>query len=107
MEPRTRTGRNLDTFRRGPPLIKLMGHEHREDAVGGGGSMQCQTHTHKRTHSVLRDTQGGWNLGQGSDAILTHVSVAAPLIKLMGNDHRLDTVESGGPGKGQHTQCPQ
>ena len=53
------------------------------------------SHTHKRTHSVLRDTQGGWNVGQGSDAILTHVSVAAPLIKLMGNDHRLDTVESG------------
>ena len=61
-----------------------MGYEHREDAVGGAGSMQCQTHTRKRTHSVPRDTQGGWNLGQGSDAILTHVSVALPLIKLMG-----------------------
>ena len=49
MEPRTRTGRNLDTCRRGPPLIKLMGHEHREDAVGGGGSMQCQTKTQTHT----------------------------------------------------------
>ena len=32
-----------------------MGSERREDAVGGGGSRQCQTHT----HSVPRDTQGG------------------------------------------------
>ena len=29
-----------------PPLIKLMGYEHREDAVGGGGSRQWQTHAH-------------------------------------------------------------
>ena len=80
MEPRSKTEGNLDTCRRGPQLIKLNGYEHREDAVGGGGSMQCQTHTHKCTHRVPRDTQGGCNLGQGSDAILTHVSVAAPLI---------------------------
>ena len=107
MESRARIGRNLDTCRRGPSLIKLMGYEHREDAVGSGGSMQCQTHTHKRTHSVPRDTQGGWNLRQGSDAILTHVSVAAPLIKLMGNDHQLDTVGSGGTRQvPTHTQCP-
>ena len=46
-----------------------MGYEHWEDAVGGGGSRQWQTHTHTRTHSVPRDTQGGWSLGQGSDAI--------------------------------------
>ena len=32
-----------------------MGYEHREGAVGGGGSMQWQTHT----HSVTRDTQDG------------------------------------------------
>ena len=29
-----------------PPLIKLMGYEHREYAVGGGESRQWQTHTH-------------------------------------------------------------
>ena len=29
-----------------PPLIKLMGNEHQEDTVGGGGSRQWQTHTH-------------------------------------------------------------
>ena len=46
------------------------------------------THTHKRIHSVPRDTLGGWNLGQGSDAILTHVSVTLPLIKLMGLELR-------------------
>ena len=56
------------------PLMKLMGYEHREDAEGGGGRRQGQTHT----HSVPRDTQGGWSLVQGSDAILTHASVAAP-----------------------------
>ena len=34
------------------------------------------THTHTYTQSVLRDTQDGWSLKQGSDAILTHVIVA-------------------------------
>ena len=29
-----------------PLLIKLVSYEHREDAVGGGGSKQWQTHTH-------------------------------------------------------------
>ena len=57
-----------------------MCYEHRGDDVGGGGSGQWQTHT----NSVHRDTKGAWSLGQGSDAILTHVSVARPLTKLMG-----------------------
>ena len=52
MEPRSRTRRNLDTCRRGCPLIKLMGYEHREDAVGVWGSKLCQTHTHKHTYTV-------------------------------------------------------
>ena len=52
MEPRSMIGRDLDTCKRGPPLIKLMGYEHREDAVGGGGSRQWQTHTNTRTHTV-------------------------------------------------------
>ena len=59
MEPRGRIGLNIYACWRGPPPIQLMGYEHREDAVGGGESMQCQTHTHKRTHIVPRDTQGG------------------------------------------------
>ena len=46
MEPRARMGRNLDTCKRGPPLIKLVGYEHRVDAVGVGGSKKWQTHTH-------------------------------------------------------------
>ena len=50
MESRARIGHNLDTCRRGPPLIKLMGYEHRENASGRGGSRQWQTHTH--THKV-------------------------------------------------------
>ena len=29
-----------------------MGYEHREDAVGGGGSRQWQTHTKTHTHTV-------------------------------------------------------
>ena len=42
------------------PLIKLMGYEHREDAVGGAGKGK---HIHTHTHSVPRDTQDGWSLG--------------------------------------------
>ena len=76
MESWARIGHNIDTCRRDPPLIKSLGYEHREYIVGGGGSRQFQTHTH--TDSVLRDTQGGWNLGQGSDATLTNVGVAPP-----------------------------
>ena len=38
MEPRARIERNLDTCTRGPPLIKILGYEHWEDALGGGGS---------------------------------------------------------------------
>ena len=72
MEPRAMIGRNLDTCKRGPPLIKLIGYEHREDAVGGGGSRQWQIHTHTHTQSVSHNTPVGWSLGQGWDAILTH-----------------------------------
>ena len=67
VEPRAMIRSNHDTCRHGPPLIKIMGYQHREDAVGGGGSKQWQTHTH--TQSVHRDTQDGWSLGQRSDAI--------------------------------------
>ena len=41
-----------------------------------GNGKHTQTHTHTHTNSVPRDTQGGWSLGQGSNATLTHVSVA-------------------------------
>ena len=58
------------------PLNRLMGYEHQEDAVGGGGSKQWQTHTHTHIHIVPRETQGGWSIGQGSAEILTQVSVA-------------------------------
>ena len=51
MEPRARIGRNLDTCKRGPQFIKVMGYEHREDAMGGGGSKQCQIHTYTHTHT--------------------------------------------------------
>ena len=84
-----------------------MVYEHREDTVGGGGSRQCQIHTH--TQSVLRDTQDGWSHGQGSDAMLTDVSVAPPLIKLVCCEHREDTVGGAGSRQWQthtHTQFP-
>ena len=43
-------GNNLDTCRRGPPLIKLIGCEHREDAVGVEGAWNVKhTHTHAHT----------------------------------------------------------
>ena len=86
-------GSNLDTCKRGPPLIKLMGYEYWEDAVGGGGAGNGK-HTH--AHSVRRYTQEGWSIGQRSDAILTHVSVACPLIKLMGYENRENAVYGWG-----------
>ena len=97
------------------PLIKLMGYENRENAVCGWGSRQWQTntnihtHTHKHTHSVPRDTQVGWSLGKLSEAILTHASVARPLIKLMDYKHRGEAVGGGGSRQWQthtHTMSP-
>ena len=61
MEPRARITHNLDTCRRGPPLIKLMSYEHREDAVVGAGKGK---HIHTHMHNVPRDTQDGWSLGK-------------------------------------------
>ena len=61
------------------------------------------THTHTHIHSVPRDTQHGWSLGSGSDAILTHVGVAHPLIKLMGYGYREDAGVSGGAESGKYT----
>ena len=57
MEPRAKIGSNIDTCKRGPPLIKLMDYELRQDAVGGGWSRLWQIHTY--THRVPIDTQGG------------------------------------------------
>ena len=64
--------------------------------MGGRGRRQWHTHTHTHTHSVPRETQDGWSLGQGSDLILTNVSVAPPLIKFVGNEHQEDAVGGGG-----------
>ena len=50
----------------------------------------ANTHTHTHTHSVPSDTQDGWILGQWSEAIMTHVGMAPPIIKLMGYEHRQD-----------------
>ena len=47
------------------------------------------------THSVPSDTPGGCSLEQGSNAILAHVGIARPLIKLMGYEHREDAGEWG------------
>ena len=61
------------------------------------------THTH-----TPQDTQGGWSLGQGSDAILTHAGVAHPLIKLLGYEHWEDVLGGGGASNGNthtHTHC--
>ena len=89
-----------------------MGYEHREIAVGGGRAGNGKpTHTH--TQSVPRDTQDRWSLGQGADASLTHVSMARPLIKLLGYEN----LENAACGLGRrqwrtntnihtHTQCP-
>ena len=87
-----------------PPLIKLMSYEHREDAVGGVARANTSS-TH--THSVHRDTQDGC---LGKDRTQDpHVGVP-PLIKLMGIEHREDTVGGGGrehavANTHTHTQC--
>ena len=47
------------------------------------------------THSFPSDTPGGCSLEQGSNAILAHVGIARPLIKLMGYEHREDAVRVG------------
>ena len=71
--------------------------------VGGAGN--CK-HTHTHTHSVPCDTQDDWSLWQGSTAILTQVSVALPLIKLLGYEHREDEVGGGGSKQWQtHTHA--
>ena len=66
-------------------------------------STHPHTHTHTHTHSVPRDTQGGWSHVQGSDAILSHVCLAPPLIKLMGYERPQVAVGLGGERHGKHT----
>ena len=57
VEPRARIGPNLDTCNRSPPLIKLVGYEHREDAVGGAGNVK-HTHTHTQCPLVIHRMDG-------------------------------------------------
>ena len=80
-----------------PPLVKLVGYEHRRTQWG----VQEMSNTH--THSVPRDTQGGWSLGQGSETILLNVGVAPPLIKFLAYEHREDALGGEGAGNGKHT----
>ena len=51
-----RQGQGLDAFVThvcvAPPLIEVIGYEHREDAVGVGGAGNVEhTHTHTHTHA--------------------------------------------------------
>ena len=61
MEPRAMIGRNLDTCKRGPPANEING-------LGTSGGTQwvwgVRAMANTYTHSVPRDTQGGWSLGQ-------------------------------------------
>ena len=75
MEPQPGSDTRL-TYVGVPPLIKIMGIEHREDTVGGEGREHAVANTHTHTHSVTRDILDGWSLGRGSDTILTHVGEA-------------------------------
>ena len=109
VEPRSMIRSNHDTCRHGPPLIKLMGYEHQEDAMRGRGSKQCQIHTHTQTvffvihrvvepRSMIRTTHDTCRHG-------------LPLIKLTGYEHREDAVGGGGSKQCQihthtHTKCP-
>ena len=53
MEPQAMIGSHIDTCRRGLPLLRILGYEHRKDAVRCGGSRQWQTHTHTPTVSLV------------------------------------------------------
>ena len=64
VEPRLMIRSNHDTCRHGLPLFKIMGYQHREDAVGGGGSKQWQIHTHTHGVSIVIHRMDG---GSGKD----------------------------------------
>ena len=86
----------LDTCKRGPPLIKLMGYELRNGTVGCEGSRQWQTHTCTHTHIQCPSWYTGWmEHRKGSDAILTVEGVVCLLIKLVGYEHYVNAVVVG------------
>ena len=65
MELQATICRNFDACKFCLPLIKLVSYEHREDAVGGGGSKQWQTHTHTMSPVIHRvDGASGNDLKQ-------------------------------------------
>ena len=64
---------------------------------------QARANTHTYTHSVHPDTQGGWSLDQGSDAILTHVGVAPHYLNLWAMNMRGTHRGVGVAGNGKHT----
>ena len=112
MKPRARIRTILTNVSVASTLNKLMDYQHREDAVGVVEQAMANTHAHTHTHSVPRDTHCRWSLGRETNAILTLVGVAWPLIELMGYELREDEVGVGGAGNGKHTrththtQCP-
>ena len=85
-----------------PPLITLISRLRTSGGRSGGWEKQAMANTHTQ---CPRDTQDGWSLGQGSDAIFTLVTVAPTLIKLVGYEHREDAVGGGRSRQWQtHTQ---
>ena len=93
--------KQLDTCRRSQPLIKLMGYEQREDAVGVGGSRQGK-HTH--THTQCPSSYTVWmepraRIGHNLDTCRR----GPPQIKLTGYEHREDSLGGGVAGKGKYT----
>ena len=61
-----------------------MSIERAQWGCGEQAMVNTHTHTHTNTHTVARDTQGGWSPEKGLDAILAHVGLALPLIKING-----------------------
>ena len=59
--------------------------------------------THSHTHSVPRDTHGGWSFEQGLDAILTYVGVDQPLLNNWAVNIGRTEWEVGGECNGKHT----
>ena len=66
--------------------------------MGEAGNIK---HTH--THSVTRDTQDGWSLGQGPDVILTNVGVAPHLLNYWAMNIERTHWGVGGESNVKHT----
>ena len=105
VKPRAMIRCNHDTCKRGPTLIKLVGYEHLEKAVGGGGSKHWQTHTHTVSPVIHRVVKPRAMIRCNHDTCKR----GPTLIKLVGYEHLEKALGGGGSKHWQthtHTMSP-